>query len=83
VLLDARLEAVAEVVQEATNFAGRNYHELSLVEDDAQTLHIYEGQLKELPHITLEQGKRYTLRFKPFMNNRWVELKLVWVEPAE
>lgn len=82
-MLDARLEVLAEVVEEATNFAGRNYTELSLVGEDAQTLYVYEGQLKELPHVSLEQGKRYTLRFKPFVNNRWVELKLVWVEPAD
>ena len=82
-LLDARLEAIVEVRAERTAPGGRQYYEASLVSDDAQTLYIYEGQLKEVPDPVLQEGARYRVRFRPFVNNRWVELKIESVEPAE
>ena len=80
-MLDQRLEAEVVVVGPARNFAGREYHELTLVSEDNQALHIYEGQLKELPDLQLEPGRRYKLVLRPFINNRWVELKVERVEP--
>lgn len=81
-LLDQRLEAEVEVTGEGNNQFGRPYHEVSLVSEDGQTLHIYEGQLKELPSAKLEVGKRYKLVLRPFLNNRWVEVKVVSLTPA-
>ncbi|MCA8923888.1 MAG: hypothetical protein KDD82_18905 [Planctomycetes bacterium] len=81
-LLDARLEAEVEVVAEAKNFAGRNYWELRLTSDDGQTLHLYEGQLKEFPQVELREGRRYRAVLMPFINNRWVEVKIHSLTPA-
>lgn len=81
-LLDNRLEGVIEVQSELTHSTGRNYYEVSLISDDGQTLHLFEGQLKELPQPTLEVGRRYKIVFRPFLNNRWVELKIDRLEPA-
>lgn len=81
-LLDQRLEALVEVTGEGNNQFGRPYHELRLLSEDGQTLHLYEGQLKELPPVDLEVGRRYTLVLRPFLNNRWVELKVLSVTPA-
>lgn len=81
-LLDQRLEATIEVTSEGNNSFGRPFHEVRLVSEDGQTLHIYEGQLKELPGVELEVGKRYTLTLRPFINNRWVEMKIVSITPA-
>ncbi|MBX3466861.1 MAG: hypothetical protein KF878_08180 [Planctomycetes bacterium] len=81
-LLDQRLEAVVEVTSEGTNQFGREYHEVRLVSEDGQTLHLFEGQLKELPGVRLEVGRRYTLILRPFVNNRWVELKIASITPA-
>ena len=79
-LLDGRVEATIEVRDRATNFAGRIYYDASLVSDDGQTLHIFEGQLKEIFQSDLEVGKRYKVTFRPFINNRWIEFKLDSVE---
>jgi hypothetical protein len=81
VLLDARLDAVIEVVSEAHNSLGKNYTEARLVSEDGQALHLYEGQLKEVPGARLEVGRRYRVTLRPFLNNRWVELKVVKIEP--
>lgn len=79
-LLDARLEGVVEVRgQQYHN--GRPYFEASLVSEDGQTLHLFEGQLKEVDE-ELEVGGRYRVTFRPFINNRWVELKVDSLEPA-
>ncbi|MGE0710743.1 MAG: hypothetical protein AB7N76_27895 [Planctomycetota bacterium] len=84
-LLDARLEGEL-LVQEERHYQGRRYYEASLVSDDAQTLFLYEGQLKEVGD-RLELGARYRVVFRPFVNNRWLELKIVELEriagPAE
>lgn len=81
-LLDARLEAEVEVLGEAQNFAGRPYWELSLVSDEGQTIHLYEGQLKEFAEVDLRPGRRYRAVFRPFINNRWVEVKIHSLTPA-
>lgn len=80
-LLDQRLEALVEVVSEGQNNYGKQFHELRLVSEDGQALHLYEGQLKELPHVRLEVGQRYRLTLRPFVNNKWVELKVLSVTP--
>lgn len=80
-LLDQRLEATVEVISEGHNFAGRLYHELRLVSEDGQSLHLFEGQLKELPGVRLEVGRQYKLVLRPFVNNRWVELKVTALTP--
>lgn len=80
-MLEQRLEAEVEVVGEARNFAGREYHELRLLSEDGQALHVYEGQLKELRDPRLVPGQRYRLVLRPFVNNRWVELKIERLEP--
>ena len=82
-LLSERVEAVVEVREKITNFAGRPYYEASLVSDDGQTLHIYEGQLKEVGSTELAIGSRYTLTFRPFINNRWIEFKISALEKNE
>ncbi len=80
-LLDERVEAVVTIRTHVTNFAGTPYWEASLASDDGQTLHIYEGQLKEVPGAEFVVGESYRLVFRPFINNRWVEFKIVGVEP--
>lgn len=55
---------------------GRNRYEATLISEDGQTLYIYEGQLKEVQD-ELEVGAHYQAHFKPFVNNRWLELKIV------
>ena len=82
-LLDIRLVGLIEVRDEKTSFSGRPYWEASLVSDDGQTLHVHEGQLKETGLEALEVGRRYHVTFRPFVNNRWIELKLEGAEPAE
>jgi hypothetical protein len=83
VLLDQRLEAIVEVTGGGTNpQSGRPFHEVRLVSEDGQTLHLFEGQLKEVPPIRLEVGKRYKIVFRPFVNNRWIELKITGLTPA-
>lgn len=81
-LLDARLEGEVEVLGEAQNFAGRPFWELSLVSDEEQILHLYEGQLKEFNLIDIRPGKRYRVVFRPFINNRWVEVKIQSLTPV-
>jgi hypothetical protein len=81
VLLDQRLEATVEVVASGANSLGRELLEVRLVSEDGQTLHIYEGQLKELPGARLEVGRRYRMVLRPFVNNRWVELKIEAIRP--
>jgi hypothetical protein len=81
-LLDQRLEATVEVTADGHNFAGRSYHEVRLVSEDGQTLHLFDGQLKELPgNVRLEVGKQYKLTLRPFVNNRWIELKVTALTP--
>jgi hypothetical protein len=82
-LLSERMSGEVLIQGEANNFAGRPYWEASLVSDDGQTLYLYEGQLKEVPHVALEAGQRYRITFQPFINNRWVEVKVVDLVPLE
>ena len=82
-LLSERVEALIKVQEKVTNFAGRPYYEASLVSDDGQTLHIYEGQLKEVGNPELEIGARYKVSFRPFINNRWIEFKISGIEIQE
>lgn len=83
-LLDARFEGVVEVRdRQISPGSGRPYYDCALVSDDAQTLYIYEGQLKEVADPDLEVGRRYRVRFRPFINNRWVELKIEACEPVD
>ncbi len=81
-LLDVRLEGVIEVREQYVGFAGRPYWEVSLISDDGQTLHVHEGQLKETGLEALEIGRRYRVTFRPFVNNRWIELKLQGASPV-
>ncbi len=82
-MLDQLLEAVIEI-RDKHVYQGRERIEATLASDDGQTLHIYEGQLKDLGKTPprIEVGKRYKVAFRPFINNRWVEVKLVKLEPA-
>jgi hypothetical protein len=83
VLLDQRLEAIVEVTGDGSHAqSGRPYHEVRLVSEDGQTLQLFEGQLKEIPPIRLEVGKRYKLVLRPFVNNKWIELKVTSLTPA-
>lgn len=75
-LLDARLEGLIEVGEEHVGFGGRPFWDARLISDDGQTLHIHEGQLKETGLERLEVGRQYRVRFRPFVNNRWLEIKL-------
>ena len=79
-LLDTRLEATITVRGQQYHM-GRPYFEADLDSDDGQTLHLFEGQLKEVGG-RLEVGQRYRVVFRPFINNRWVELKVISLEPA-
>ena len=79
-LLDARLEGLIEVTGQQFHM-GRPYYEANLVSDDGQTLHLFEGQLKEVGGV-LEIGRQYKVEFRPFINNRWVELKVTKAEPT-
>jgi hypothetical protein len=74
-MLEQRLRCLV-VVRGCEQHEGRPRFEACMIGEDAQTLYIYEGQQKELDE-ELEVGVRYTLVFQPFVNNRWVELKLV------
>ncbi len=80
-MLETAIEGVIEVRGKHTH-QGRERVEASLVSDDGQTLYFYEGQLKELGAATLEVGQRYKAEFRLFVNNRWVEVKLVRLAPA-
>jgi len=82
-LLSARLDGVIEVTGEQTSFSGSPYWEASLVSDDAQTLHVHEGHLKETALERLEVGGRYRVTFRPFVNNRWLELKVCVLAPED
>lgn len=77
-LLDARLEGEVLIHQRFHAF-GKAYFEASLISDDGQTLHLYEGQLKEVDD-QLEEGARYKVVFRPFINNRWIQLKIERLE---
>jgi hypothetical protein len=81
-LFNERIEAVVTIREHVTNASANPYWEASLISDDGQTLHIYEGQLKEVPNAKLEVGANYRVLFRPFINNRWVEFKIVGVEPT-
>jgi hypothetical protein len=82
-LLSSRLEAEVEV-RDIHLHQGRERIECTLSSEDGQTLYLYEGQLKDLGKkpITFQKGKRYKLTFAPYVNNRWIEIKLVGVAPA-
>jgi hypothetical protein len=82
-MLETLLEGTIEVRDKHIH-QGRERVEVTLVSDDAQTLHFYEGQLKELGKSApkLEVGKKYRVTFRPFVNNRWLEIKLVKLELA-
>lgn len=77
-LLDARLEAEVQVLKRWHSM-GKAYFEAVLVSDDGQTLHLYEGQLKEVED-QLQEGARYRIVFRPFVNNRWIQLKIESLE---
>ncbi len=79
-LLSERLQATIRVRKRAKNFAGSPYYEASLASDDGQTLHIYDGQLKEISDSELEVGQCYRVTLRPFINNRWIELKIAKLE---
>jgi hypothetical protein len=81
-MLEQPIEGVIEVRDKHIH-QGRERVEASLVSDDGQTLYFYEGQLKELGKGAprLEVGRRYRAGFRLFVNNRWVEVKLVRLEP--
>ena len=38
---------------------------------------------KELNDIELRIGGRYRVTFQPFINNRWVELKIIQLQAIE
>ncbi len=82
-MLSQLLEATIEVRDKYLH-QGRERVECSLASEDGQTLYIYEGQLKDLGKSppTLEKGKKYKLWFRPFVNNHWIEVKIVKLEPA-
>ncbi|MEZ0227472.1 MAG: hypothetical protein ACAI25_02530 [Planctomycetota bacterium] len=82
-MLDDVIEAEIEV-RDKHVYQGRERIEATLVSDDGQTLHIYEGQLKDLGRRlpAVEVGKRYKVAFRPFINNRWIEVKIVRLEPV-
>jgi hypothetical protein len=82
-MLEQLLEVEIEVRDKYLH-NGRERIECSLASEDGQTLHLYEGQLKDLgkkPPL-LEKGKRYKLWFRPFVNNQWIEVKIVKLEPV-
>ncbi len=81
-MLETAIEGVIEVRDKHIH-QGRERVEATLVSDDGQTLYFYEGQFKELEKgLSLEVGKRYKAEFRLFVNNRWVEVKLVRLTPA-
>jgi hypothetical protein len=82
-MLETAIEGLIEVRDKHIH-QGRERVEASLVSDDGQTLYLYEGQLKEVgpEGVVLEVGKRYKVGFRLFVNNRWVEVKLVRLTPA-
>ncbi len=82
-LLDQRLEAIVECVGEAHGTFGKPYMDCRLVSEDGQSLHVFEGQLKECPGAKLVAGRHYKLTFRPFVNNRWLELKLVGITAVD
>jgi hypothetical protein len=59
---------------------GNLRYEGSLASEDGQTIYLYEGQLKEVD-FKLEVGKVYEVQLRPFVNNRWLELKIVAIQP--
>jgi len=82
-LLSERMSTEIEILAERTGYNGRPYFEAALIGDDGQTLHLFEGQLKELPDVEPQVGARYRATFRPFINNRWVELKISSLQPLE
>jgi hypothetical protein len=66
-------------IRDVQDYDGRTRYEASLVSEDGQTLYIYEGQLKEVED-ELKLGQHYFIQFKPFVNNRWLELKIVGLQ---
>jgi hypothetical protein len=81
-LLNERVEAVVTIRGAGVGLGGHSYMEATLVDDDAQTLHLYEGQLKEVSQVDLHVGETYKVVFQPFINNRWIEFKIAALEPA-
>ena len=81
-MLGQRLEGEIEVIGQAVHATGADYLEVNLVSEDGQTLHIFPGQLKEVGNPELVAGNRYRIAFEPFVNNRWIELKIVALTPA-
>jgi len=82
-MLDQLLETTIEVKEKHIH-QGRERVVVSLADEDGQTLYLYEGHVKELGKNApaLEVGRRYRATFRPFVNNRWIEVKLVGLEPA-
>ncbi len=82
-MLETLIEGEIEV-RDKHVYQGRERIEATLVSDDGQTLHLYEGQLKDLGKDAppVQVGKRYRVVFRPFINNRWIEVKLVKLEPV-
>ena len=64
-LLNERVETIVRIQREGVGLGGRPYMEAALVSDDAQTLHLYEGQLKEVSGVDLEIGETYKVVFQP------------------
>lgn len=58
---------------------GGSYYVARLDSEDAQILYIYEGQLKYISDEP-KLRHRYRATFKPFLNNRWVDLRLLSLE---
>ncbi len=77
-LLDTRLEGELQVLK-SWHTQGKKYFEATLISDDGQTLHLYEGQLKEVGDQLIEDA-RYRVVFRPFVNNRWIQLKIERLE---
>ncbi|RMG14639.1 MAG: hypothetical protein D6731_09955 [Planctomycetota bacterium] len=80
-LLDQRLEARIRAGARRIGFGGASYTEAALVSEDGQSLRIYDGQLKEVSLSELEEGREYQVTFRPFVNNHWIELKIVDLRP--
>lgn len=81
-MLEQRLDCRV-TIRTVAPYDGRMRYEATITSEDGQTLYIHEGQLKEAPVDRLEPGKSYRLTFRPFINNRWIELKIVDVREEE
>lgn len=69
------------LIRDAREIEGRTRYEAALASEDGQTIYLYEGQLKEVPDGKLRVGQLYSLELRPFVNNRWLELKVASIVP--